>query len=91
MVVGVESVRAAARGGNLHLAIVAADASRHSRDKLVPLLKAKSVTLLIGPDAHDLGAMLGRSAIVVAGVIDRALASGIERVIESGPVSAQQE
>ena len=39
-VVGVEQVRDAAKKGKLALAVVAPDASRHSLDKVVPLLRA---------------------------------------------------
>jgi len=42
-VVGVERVREAAAKGSLVLAVVAPDASRHSLEKVLPLLAAKRV------------------------------------------------
>ena len=49
--VGVEQVRVAARRGRLALAVVAPDASRHSLDKVVPLLQARGVRVVEGPPA----------------------------------------
>src|ERR1051325_7274018 len=40
-VVGIGRVRDAARSGTLALAVVASDASPHSLDKLLPLLRAR--------------------------------------------------
>jgi ribosomal protein L7Ae-like RNA K-turn-binding protein len=61
-VVGVEQVRAAATSGKLKLAIVAPDASRHSLDKVLPLLAARRVYVVQGPSAAELGAAVGREA-----------------------------
>ena len=80
VVVGVEMVRAAAKKGTLVLAIVAPDASRHSRDKVLPLLAAKGVQVIEGPSAAALGAAAGRESTAAVGVIDRDLARGISEV-----------
>lgn len=77
MVIGVDSVRAAALGGKLVLAIVAPDAARNSRDKVLPLLAAKKIEVIEGPSADELGAATGRTAIAAVGVVDRELANGI--------------
>ena len=76
-VVGVQQVRDAARRGKLKLAVIAPDASRHSLDKVVPLLKAKRVRLLRGPSAATLGAAVGRESTAAVGIVDRDLADGI--------------
>jgi len=82
VVVGVEMVRAAAKKGTLVLAIVAPDASRHSREKVLPLLAAKGVRVIEGPSAAALGAAAGRETTAAVGVIDRDLANGIAGIAE---------
>jgi ribosomal protein L7Ae-like RNA K-turn-binding protein len=82
VVVGVEMVRQAAKKGTLVLAIVAPDASRHSREKVLPLLAAKRVQVIEGPSAAALGAAVGRDAAAAVGVIDRDLAKGISGIAE---------
>ena len=82
VVIGVEMVRAAAKKGTLVLAIVAPDASRHSREKVLPLLAAKRVQVIEGPFAAALGAAVGREATAAVGVIDRDLAKGISELAE---------
>ncbi|HLV25239.1 MAG TPA: ribosomal L7Ae/L30e/S12e/Gadd45 family protein [Gemmatimonadales bacterium] len=76
-VVGVQQVREAALRGRLRLAVVAMDASRHSLDKLVPLLDARRVNKLEVPSASELGAAVGRESTVTVGVLDGDLARGI--------------
>lgn len=83
-VVGVERVREAARRGLLHVAIVAPDASRHSLDKVVPLLEARRIRIIEGPSAESLGNAVGREATAVVGVTDRALASGVLALFGAG-------
>ena len=90
VIIGVDQVRAAAKGDALCLAIMAADAARNSREKLLPLLAARKVTVLQGPSAEVLGAALGRGPTVAVGVVDRALASGI-RAAGVAAVQAVQE
>src|ERR1051325_7278914 len=82
-VVGVEQVRTAAQRGTLVLAVVAPDASRHSLDKVLPLLKAKRVVVVQGPSAEDLGRTVGRETTAAIGVIDRNLARGIQKAAGS--------
>jgi ribosomal protein L7Ae-like RNA K-turn-binding protein len=82
-VVGVEMVRAAAMSGTLKVALVAEDASRHSRDKVVPLLRAKGVTVYDGFSAADLGAVAGKETTAVIGIIDAPLAKGIRGALGS--------
>jgi ribosomal protein L7Ae-like RNA K-turn-binding protein len=81
VVVGVDRVREAARRGSLRVAVVAEDASRHSRDKVVRLLRAKGVPM-IGLPAATLGQVVGRATTAVVGVEDRALAEGILALVD---------
>jgi ribosomal protein L7Ae-like RNA K-turn-binding protein len=76
-VVGVERVRESARTGKLAFAIVAADASQNSLDKLLPLLRARRINFIEVPSAAALGAAAGRTETVAIGVLDRDLANGI--------------
>ena len=82
-VVGVEMVRAAALSGTLKLALVAEDASRHSRDKVLPLLAAKGITIVDGFPAAELGAVAGREATAAIGIVDAPLAKGIRGALGS--------
>lgn len=76
-VVGVDRVREAAHRGTLRVAVVAADASPHSRGKVEGLLEAKRVPVLTVPTAAELGGVAGRESTAVIGVVDAPLAKGI--------------
>lgn len=89
VVVGVQRVREAAMRNQLALAIVAPDASRHSLEKVVPLLTARHVRLVQGPSASELGAAVGRESTAAVGVVDRQLAKGIRALLESSSSGAQ--
>lgn len=94
-VVGVDRVRDAVRKGVVAVAVVAPDASRHSLDKVVPLLEARRVRIIEGPTAQALGNAVGREATAVVGITDRALASGVLALCgagndgDTGPVRAR--
>ena len=82
-VVGVEQVRQAAKRGNLAFAIVAPNASKHSLDKLMPLLRARGVRFANSVNATELGAAVGRESTAAVGNHDRQLAKGIRDLVES--------
>ena len=84
VVIGVEQVRQAAKNGTLAFALVAPDASKHSLDKVVPLLEARHIRFVEGPSSADLGAAVGREQTAAIGVVDRQLANGIRALVESG-------
>jgi ribosomal protein L7Ae-like RNA K-turn-binding protein len=90
-VVGIERVRDAARSGKLAVAIIAADASHHSLDKIVPLLEARGINFLDFPSAARLGAAVGRDQTAAVGILDRSLAKGIRDLVRVGPQESQQE
>ena len=81
VVVGAEQVRLAALKGTLQMAIVAADVSRHSLDKVVPVLKARRVQLVEWPSAAELGGAVGRETTAAVGIVDQALARGIRGAV----------
>ena len=83
-VIGVEQVRKAAQRGRLALAVVAPDASAHSRKKVLPLLQAKGITVVEGPAAAALGAAVGRESAAAVGIVDHALARGIRAIVATG-------
>lgn len=87
-ITGAEQVREQARRGNVVLAIVAVDVSRHTLDKVVPLLRAKRVEIVEWPSAAELGTIVGRDATAAIGIVDRALARGIRDAI--GEVSSSE-
>jgi ribosomal protein L7Ae-like RNA K-turn-binding protein len=88
VVVGVEQVREAAKKGKLVLAIVAPDASRHSLEKVLPLLEARRISFVEAPSAAALGAAVGREQTAAVGVVDKMLAKGIRELVESGSSGA---
>jgi ribosomal protein L7Ae-like RNA K-turn-binding protein len=81
VVIGVEQVRGAAQRDRLALAVIASDVSQHSRDKVVPLLKAKGIECVEGPTGDELGQCVGKEITAVIGVVDTALANGIRAAI----------
>jgi ribosomal protein L7Ae-like RNA K-turn-binding protein len=82
-VVGVERVREAVERGTLALAIYAPDASRHSLNKVLPLLSARGIAVIGGPGAVELGHAVGRETTAVVGVTDPNLAAGIQQILGS--------
>src|SRR3954462_3187207 len=80
-VVGVNQVREAVKQGKVVLAIVAADASSNSLDKVVPLLKARRVSFMEVPSALELGAAVGRDQTAIVGIVDQQLAAGIRDAV----------
>jgi ribosomal protein L7Ae-like RNA K-turn-binding protein len=82
-VVGVEQVRAAAKKGQLALALVACDAATNSTAKVRPLLAARRVRVIEGLTAVQLGEAVGRAQTTAVGIVDRQLAKGIRGVVES--------
>lgn len=87
VIVGVDRVRDAARRGKVFLAIAAPDVSRHSTEKVLPLLRARQVQVLQAPSASELGAAVGRESTAVVGIVDRDLARGVRALLppEPGP------
>jgi ribosomal protein L7Ae-like RNA K-turn-binding protein len=80
VVVGVEQVRAEAKKGTMRLAVVAHDASRHSREKVIPLLKAKGIDIIEVMSADELGAAVGREQTAAVGITDAGLARGVRAI-----------
>lgn len=77
VILGVESVRAGLQADRFACIVVAGDASPRAQEKVVRLAAAKGIPLIAGPSAEVIGARLGKPGIMVAGVVDRALARGI--------------
>ena len=87
-VVGVEQVREGAKKNKVAYAIVAMDASRHSLDKVIPLLNARRVRFVEVPSAAELGEAVGRETTACVGIVDRQLAKGIRELVEAGSPGA---
>jgi ribosomal protein L7Ae-like RNA K-turn-binding protein len=90
-VVGVEQVREAAKKGKIMMAVVAADASKHSLSKVVPLLEARRVRIVQAPSASDLGEAVGRDQAAAVGIVNRELANGIRELMDSAPERGLKE
>jgi ribosomal protein L7Ae-like RNA K-turn-binding protein len=90
VVVGVEQVRGAAQRGRLALAVIASDVSPNSRDKVLPLLKAKGIECLEGPTGNELGQCVGKQITAVVGVSDSALANGIRAALAARTVVEEE-
>ncbi len=84
---GVEQVRGEVKKGTVRLAVVAHDASRHSREKIVPLLRAKGVEIIEVLSADELGAAFGREQTAAVGITDAGLARGVRAIGLDGPRS----
>lgn len=87
-IIGVEQVREGAKKNKVAYAVVAMDASRHSLDKVIPLLNARRVRFVEVPSAAELGGAVGRETTAVVGIVDRQLAKGIRELVESGSAGA---
>ena len=81
VVVGAERVRVEALKGAVHLAVVAADVSRHSLDKVLPVLKARRIEVIEWPSSVELGDAVGRDTTAAVGIVDQALARGIRGAV----------
>jgi len=81
VVVGAERVRLDAMKGTVQLAIVATDVSRHSLDKVVPVLRARRVQIIEWHSAAELGAAVGRDTTAAVGIVDQGLARGIRGAV----------
>ncbi len=77
VLVGVDRVREAVKGGGVRVAVLATDASHHSLEKVERLLVARGVPVLRMGSADALGAAVGRSTTAVVGVTDVQLTRGI--------------
>jgi ribosomal protein L7Ae-like RNA K-turn-binding protein len=66
------------------LALVAPDASRHSRDKVLPLLAARRVRVVERLSAATLGSAVGRESAAAVGITDASLAAGVRRLVDPG-------
>jgi ribosomal protein L7Ae-like RNA K-turn-binding protein len=79
---GTERVREAARAGVLEFAILAADASANSRDKLLPLLDARQIAYTVGYDRDALGRAVGRAPVSAIGITEKKLAGRVEDLLK---------
>lgn len=87
VVPGTERVRTAVRRGEVKYAIVAADASANTMDKLIPLLRARGVPHTVGFSRHELGEAVGRAPLGAVGLTDAALANRVRALAANAPES----
>ncbi len=84
VVIGVDRVRAALQAGSVACVVVAADVSPRAAEKVVRLAAGRGIPRFQGPTAEAIGARLGRPGVMVAGVLDRALAQGLADAVRGG-------
>lgn len=80
IVPGTSRVREAVREGGVRLVLLASDASRNSREKLEPLLRAVGMRYGVIADRTRLGAAVGRAPLSAVGITDAAMARRIEEL-----------
>ncbi|HWV56092.1 MAG TPA: ribosomal L7Ae/L30e/S12e/Gadd45 family protein [Longimicrobiales bacterium] len=81
---GTERVRDAIRAGRpVQYVIVAADAARHARDKLIAPLEARGIPFVVGYERWQLGAAVGRGPLSAVGLTDESLAASVRRLVEA--------
>lgn len=88
---GTERVREAARSGILEFALIAADASENSRNKLVPLLDARHIAYAVAGEREALGAAVGKAPISALGITDRKFASRVREMLLEPQGGAEPE
>lgn len=81
--VGVERVREAVKKGTVRVAVVAADASPNSRQKVDGLLAGRAVPTLEVASAAALGRVAGKDTTTIIGVVDGKLAAGVLAIATS--------
>lgn len=81
VVVGAERVRLETMKGKVELAFIATDVSRHSLEKVAPILRARRVEVIEWPSAAELGDAVGRDTTAAVGIVDQALARGIRGAV----------
>lgn len=73
-------MRVEAKKGTLKLALIAHDAAQNSRDKVLPLVRAKGIDIVETMSANELGAAVGREQTAAVGITDAGLARGVRAI-----------
>lgn len=87
LVTGTESVRQAVREERVHRVFLAEDAAPGQRQKLEPLLQARSVPSHILFSRVELGSAVGRSPVSAVGITDSKLARRLGEMARALPQS----
>jgi len=90
--VGVDKVREAVKQGEkgtVRVAVVAADVSPNSRDKVDGLLAARNVPTFEVSSAVALGRAVGKESTAIVGVVDAQMAKGI--IAAATPVAVDEQ
>lgn len=90
VVPGSERVRQAVLEGEVRFAVVAADASGHRRDRLVPLLSGHGVPHIVAFDRERIGHAVGRAPLGAVGVTEVTFAERLAVLSADGPSSASE-
>ncbi len=77
VIVGVDGTRALLQRGRARVVVMASDASPRARDRIESLARGRGVPLVEGPVSVEIGNRLGRPPVMVVGVEDRGIGSGV--------------
>lgn len=88
VVPGTERVREAVRAGAVHYVLVADDAARHARDKLIPALERQGTPFGMAYRRWELGGAVGRGALSAVGIRDAGLAARLKELVPAAPARA---
>lgn len=80
VVPGTERVREAARSGELHFVLVAADASDNSWQKILPVLQKRNIEHVVVLDRVTLGGAVGKAPVSAIGITEIKLASRVREL-----------
>jgi len=78
---GTERVREAVRENTVRFALVAADASRNSKNRIVPLLEASGVPYVERFDRESLGSAIGKAPVSALAVTDPGFAAQLRAAV----------
>lgn len=85
---GTARVREAARAGAVRFVVVAADASSNTKEKLMPLLRARRIRHAVAFDRDALGMAVGRAPLGAVGITSGRLADRLAEMISGGQEGA---
>jgi ribosomal protein L7Ae-like RNA K-turn-binding protein len=76
LLVGTAAVREGVQQGLVQVVVLADDRSARTQDKVERLARARSVPVVVGPPAAELGRRIGHGTVQAVGVTDPSLAEG---------------
>lgn len=82
-------MRDAVRAGARPFVIVAADASRNTHERLLPLLRARGVEHVVALERETLGRAIGRAPVSALAIGDASLADRVRELLGGASEAGQ--